>query len=91
MNRCTIELDGAVSSTSGDSNYAEHRSGGAVPREGGITTAYHGRTVRHRSEHARDNGQRETDRILALRGTGKALWVDENADAYVARLRDRWR
>ncbi len=28
------------------------------------------------------------DPILALRGTGAALWVDEKADAYVARLRD---
>ena len=36
-------------------------------------------------------GQGETDPILALRGTGKALWADEDADAYVERLRYGWR
>ena len=35
--------------------------------------------------------QCETDPILALRGTGKALWADEDADAYVERLRYGWR
>ena len=30
------------------------------------------------------------DPILALRGMGKELWEDEDADAYVDRLRDGW-
>ena len=35
--------------------------------------------------------QCETDPILALCGTGKAIWADEDADAYVERLRYGWR
>lgn len=30
----------------------------------------------------------EPDPLLALRGTGKALWADEHADEYVRRLRE---
>ena len=30
------------------------------------------------------------DPILALRGLGKEMWLDEDADAYVARLRKAW-
>ena len=30
------------------------------------------------------------DPLLALRGSGKDLWVDEHADAYVRRLREDW-
>ena len=35
------------------------------------------------------NGQGETDPILSLRGTGKAIWANEDADAYLERLRVR--
>lgn len=30
------------------------------------------------------------DALLALRGSGRALWADEPADAYVQRLREGW-
>jgi hypothetical protein len=30
------------------------------------------------------------DSILALRGLGKHIWADVDADAYVARLREGW-
>jgi len=30
------------------------------------------------------------DPLLALRGSGRALWADEPADAYVQRLREGW-
>ena len=30
------------------------------------------------------------DSILKLRGLGKELWADEDADAYVTRLRAGW-
>jgi hypothetical protein len=30
------------------------------------------------------------DPLLALYGSGKALWADEHADEYVARLREGW-
>ena len=28
--------------------------------------------------------------ILALRGLGRELWADEDADSYVRRLREGW-
>jgi hypothetical protein len=31
-----------------------------------------------------------SDPLLALYGSGKALWADEHADEYVARLRVGW-
>jgi hypothetical protein len=31
-----------------------------------------------------------TDPLLALAGSGKTLWADEHADAYVRRLREGW-
>ena len=31
-----------------------------------------------------------SDPILALRGMGREIWADEDADAYVARLRQGW-
>jgi|SRR5208282_1904407 len=30
------------------------------------------------------------DALLALRGSGRALWADEHADEYVRRLREGW-
>lgn len=32
----------------------------------------------------------ESDPLLALYGSGKKLWADEHADAYVVRLREGW-
>ena len=31
------------------------------------------------------------DPILGLRGLGRDIWADEEADAYVRRLREGWR
>ena len=36
-------------------------------------------------------GHQAADPILSLRGLGKAIWADENADAYVERLREGWK
>ena len=35
-------------------------------------------------------GDTPPDPILALRGLGRTLWADEDADAYVSRLREGW-
>ena len=32
----------------------------------------------------------QTDPLLALSGSGKALWADEHTDEYVRRLREEW-
>ena len=47
----------------------------------------------HRRNPDRDDftvGKIEADPILSLRGLGKAIWADEDPDAYVERLRDGW-
>lgn len=44
---------------------------------------------RRRNEYA-GGGYREADPILSLRGLGKELWANEDADAYVERLREGW-
>lgn len=52
-----------------------------------------GTGTRRRSQGA-DAGQCArvaSDPILALRGTGREIWADEDADAYVRRLREGWR
>lgn len=33
---------------------------------------------------------RKQDSLVALCGSGKHIWADESADAYVARLREGW-
>ena len=44
----------------------------------------------YRTLYAARAGETPPDPILALRGLGRALWADEEADAYVSRLRDGW-
>ena len=43
-----------------------------------------------RRENVGVEGGSDVDPILALRGTAKATWADEDADAYVERLRQGW-
>jgi hypothetical protein len=40
----------------------------------------------------RNRGKRavSADPLLALYGSGRALWADEHADEYVARMREGW-
>ena len=38
-----------------------------------------------------ENGKIEKPSILALQGLGRELWVDEDPDSYVKRLREGWR
>ena len=44
----------------------------------------------HDAEFSAAGGPME-DPILALRGLGKEVWTDEDADDYVRRLRVDWR
>ena len=37
-----------------------------------------------------DDGGQAADPILGLLGLGKEIWMDEDADAYVRRLRETW-
>ena len=38
----------------------------------------------------RDRTMDRQNSILALRGLGRELWADEDADSYVRRLREGW-
>ena len=43
------------------------------------------------ADEARGDGMRQVaDPILSLHGLGKEIWADEDADAYVRRLREGW-
>ena len=66
-------------------------SGKDIPRDDEIPPAYCELIDWYRSEFVGHGERRVTDPILALRGLGKEIWADENADAYVRRLREEWR
>lgn len=56
-----------------------------------LPPAYEALLAWYRTEYARrlpDGGG--ADALLALRGSGGALWADEPADRYVRRLREGW-
>jgi hypothetical protein len=40
--------------------------------------------------NAANKSSRATDPLLSLSGSGKQLWADEHADAYIRRLREGW-
>ena len=63
------------------------RTGKEVPRAEDVPAAYGHLLDWYRREYAGDGGG---DPIQALRGLGKAIWQDEDADAYVRRLREDW-
>ncbi len=43
-----------------------------------------------RSANSAARKAKVVDPILALRGLGREIWADEDADAYVERLREGW-
>jgi hypothetical protein len=68
---------------------APGRKGKIVPAREEIPGEYHELLDWYASEY--DSGaQGAPDALLALRGSGRHLWADEHADAYVARLREGW-
>ena len=74
----------------GDFCHPRRGSGKEVPRDDEIPPAYRELVAWYRNEYA-SGGRREADPILSLRGLGKAIWADEDPDAYVERLRAGWR
>ena len=63
------------------------RTGKEVPRAEDVPAAYGHLLDWYRGQYAGAGGG---DPIQALRGLGKAVWKDEDADAYVRRLREGW-
>jgi hypothetical protein len=62
-----------------------------IPEPGDLPPEYAPLVTWYRQEYERLRwGSQEPDPLLALRGTGRTLWSDEPADAYVKRLRKGW-
>ena len=74
----------------GDPCHPRRGSGKEVPHEHEIPVAYLELIDWYRNEYAGDGECRAADPILSLRGLGKEIWADEEADAYVDRLREGW-
>ena len=64
-----------------------NRRGRETPRRDQLPPAYRPLIDWYRTEYAADS---PPDPILSLRGLGRQRWADEEADAYVSRLRENW-
>lgn len=75
-----------------DDAYDPARTGArSVPEAGGLPEEYQNLLPWYRQEYGRRvMSGRDVDPLLALRGSGRELWADEPADAYVQRLREGW-
>lgn len=72
--------------------YHPAREGAKVtPAREDIPAEYHELLDWYSKDYARLGRRRvETDPLLDLRGSGRALWASEHADDYVRRLREGW-
>jgi hypothetical protein len=62
-----------------------------VPDVDELPAKYRGLLEWYKKEYSRSKtAMTESDPLLALRGSGKALWADEHADEYVKHLREGW-
>lgn len=67
-----------------------NRRGRELPLKDQLPPAYRPLIDWYRSVYAAQAVDAQPDPILALRGLGRTLWADEEADAYVSRLREGW-
>ena len=74
----------------GDPCHPLRASGKDVPDERGIPPNYGALLDWYRREYVGADSGSDADPILSLRGMGKAIWAQEDADAYVNRLREGW-
>ena len=75
----------------GDPCHPLRSNGKSVPRPDEVPAGCRDLIDWYLAEYASDQGPSGEDPILALRGAGRRLWEDEDADAYVRRLRADWR
>ncbi len=66
------------------------RTGKDAPNEKDIPKKYRKLLDWYHLDYVRDGGSEEVDPILSLRGMGKAIWRQEDADSYVSQLRAGW-
>ena len=69
----------------------ERRGGKVKPEKENIPIKYHPLLDWYSEKFVgKRKGLKETDPILALRGLGKEIWVGEDPDEYVSRVRGGW-
>jgi len=73
-------------------NYDTSREGAKIfPAKKDIPSEYAALLEWYRDwDHRSEKDKIKNDPLLLLRGSGKKLWADEHADAYVRRLREGW-
>ncbi len=68
------------------------RAGGKdMPKRHELPSSQHRLLDWYVNEYALARSSEFEDPVLSLRGLGKALWANEDADAYVRRQREGWR
>ena len=72
----------------GDPCHRSRLPGKEAARVDDIPAAYRKFIEWYRKEYV--GASDETDPILSLRGLGRKIWTDENADSYVERVRGTW-
>ena len=75
----------------GDPCHPSRNGGKNLPKRDDIPPRYRDLIDWYHGEYLAGTGNRAADPILSLRGLGKAVWADEDADAYVRRQRAGWR
>ncbi len=75
----------------GDPCHPLRVNGKSLPRRDEIPGDYRGLIDWYAGDYVSEVVDAQNDPILALRGRGRELWRDEDADAYVQRLRADWR
>jgi hypothetical protein len=73
----------------GDPHHPQRR-GRMVPSRDEIPPRHRDLIDWYEAEYVSKARRSEEDPLLALRGSGRALWSDEHADDYVRRLREGW-
>lgn len=73
-----------------DPCHPRRSSGKSVPKRNEIPAAYCDLLDWYENVFVAADSSPAEDPILALRGVGREIWADEDADAYVRRLREGW-
>ena len=74
-----------------DRAHRDRIAGKCVPKRDEIPEEYHHLLDWYRQHIAVADPATTQDPILSLRGLGKEIWVDEDADEYVKRVRKGWK
>ena len=75
----------------GDPCHPQRSSGKAVPKRGEMPAPYRDLIDWYENVYVAGALGVAEDPILALRGRGREVWLNEDADAYVLRQREGWR